>query len=204
MKPIKLAALAALTGLTAACASGRVSQQGDAMPSREAIAQIPNWCLNPPKPDATRSYDCGQATSRDMSIAINSAEADGRNKLAQAIQTEMQGLTERFASSVTGDAGGEEVLNTFRQAVRLVTNQTLSGSRVAQRHVAADPSGVSYRAFVLMELDMGAAKQALMNQVKQNDNLYARFRASQAFSDLDAEIKKIDEGRRAQQPPTSP
>jgi hypothetical protein len=200
MTSSKLAALLALAGFAAACSSA--PKAGPPPVSQQAVQMVPQWCINPPKATATHAYDCGQATSRDMSIAVNSAEADARNKLGQQIQTEMQSLTERFASSVTGDAGQEEVLNTFRSAVRLVTNQTLSGSRVALRDVKADPSGVAYRAFVLMELDLGAAKSALLNQVKQNDNLYARFRASQAFSDLDAEVKKIEEGKRAQQPPS--
>ena len=49
----------------------------------------------------------------------------------------------------------------------------------------------------LMELDKGAAKQALMDKVKADANLYTRFRASQAFTDLDAEIKKIEDAKKA-------
>jgi len=193
-----------LAFLSMACAGGNVQQSGVPEPSRRAIQDIPDWVLNPPKDSPTHSYASGQGESRDMSIAVNTAEADGRNKLAQTLQTEMQGLEERFQSSVRGDAGGEEVLNTFRQAVRAVTNQTLTGSRVAQRKVTADPSGVSYRVFVLMELDKGAAKTALMDKVKSDANLYARFRASQAFTDLDDEIKKIEEAKKAGGTPTTP
>jgi hypothetical protein len=187
-----------------ACAGGSVQQSGGPEPSKRAIADIPDWVLNPPKDSPTHSYSSGQGESRDMSIAVNAAEADARNKSAQTLQTEMSGLEEKFQSSVRGDAGAEEVLNTFRQAVRAVTNQTLTGSRVAQRKVTADPSGTSYRVFVLMELDKGAAKTALMDKVKADANLYARFRASQAFTDLDAEIKKIEDAKKAGTPSTPP
>lgn len=185
-----------LAAFAMACGGGNVQQSGVPEPSRRAIQDIPDWVLNPPKDSPTHSYSSGQGESRDMSIAVNTAEADGRNKLAQTLQTEMQGLEEKFQSSVRGDVGGEEVLNTFRQAVRAVTNQTLTGSRVAQRKVTTDPSGVSYRVFVLMELDKAAAKTALMDKVKSDANLYARFRASQAFTDLDDEIKKIEEAKK--------
>ncbi|MEX2154631.1 MAG: hypothetical protein WD825_14915 [Gemmatimonadaceae bacterium] len=187
-----------------ACASGSVQQSGVPEPSKRAIADIPDWVLNPPKDSPTHSYSSGQGESRDMSIAVNTAEADARNKSAQTLQTELKSLEDKFQSSVRGDAGGEEVLNTFRQAVRTVTNQTLTGSRVAQRKVTADPSGTSYRVFILMELDKGAAKTALMDKVKADANLYARFRASQAFTDLDAEIKKIEDAKKAGTPSTPP
>ena len=180
-----------------ACASAPGSTTGNANPSQKAVAQIPDWCLSPPKDSPTSGYACGIGESRDMSIAVNAAEADGRNKLAQTIQTEMQGFEEKFQSSVRGDAGGEEVLNTFRSAIRAVTSQTLTGSRAAQRFVAAEPSGVSYRAFILMELDRGASRQALMDKVKSNDALYTRFKSTQAFDDLAARIKESNDAKAA-------
>jgi hypothetical protein len=196
--------LLGLAVLTVACGGGSVQQSGVPEPSRRAIQDIPEWVINPPKDTPEHSYASGQGESRDMSIAINAAEADARNKMAQQLQTELQSLDEKFQSSVRGDAGGEEVLNTFRQAVRAVTNQTLTGSRVSQRKVTTDPSGVSYRAFILMEMDRGAAKMALMDKVKADAALYARFRASQAFTDLDGEIKKIEEAKKANSPTQPP
>lgn len=190
--------------LSMACAGGSVQQSGVPEPSKRAIADIPDWVLNPPKDTPEYSYGSGQGESRDMSIAINAAEADARNKIAQQFQTELQSLDEKFQSSVRGDAGGEEVLNTYRQAVRAVTNQTLTGTRVVQRKVTMDQSGVSYRAFILMEMNRGAAKMALMDKVKADQALYARFRASQAFTDLDADIKKIEDAKKADKPQTPP
>ena len=187
--------------VTAAC-GGAVVQSGAPAPNRQAIADLPDWVLSPPKSTPEHMYASGMGESRDMSIAMNAAEADGRNKIAQSLSIEMKGLEEKFQSSVRGDAAGEEVLNTFRQAIRGVTNQTLNGSRVAQRKVTADASGVSYKAYVLMELDRGAANQALMDKVKADQALYTRFRASQAFTDLDAEIKKLEDAKKADKPAT--
>lgn len=183
--------------VSVACGGAQVQQSGVPEPSRRAIQDIPEWVINPPKDSPTHAYSSGQGESRDMSIATNAAEADARNKAAQSLTTELKSLEDKFQSSVRGDAGGEEVLNTFRQAVRTVTNTTLNGTRVAQRKVTMDPSGVSYRVYILMELDKGAAKQALMSKVKDDANLYARFRASQAFTDLDAEIKKIEDAKKS-------
>lgn len=189
---------------TMSCGGASVQQSGVPEPSKRAIADLPDWILNPPKDTPERMFATGQAESRDMSIAINAAEADSRNKMAQQFQTEIQSLDEKFQSSVRGDAGGEEVLNTYRQAVRAVTNQTLTGTRVKERKVSVDPSGASYRAYILMELDRGAAKVALMDKIKADQALYARFRASQAFTDLDDQIKKFEEAKKADRPQGPP
>ena len=194
-------AVISLAVVSVACGGGPVMQSGVPEPSRRAIRDIPDWITEPPKDNATHSFASGQGESRDMSIAINAAEADARNKAATSFQTELKSLEDKFQSSVRGDAGGEEVLNTFRQAVRTVTNVTLAGSRVKERKVTMDPTGTSYRVFVLMELDKLAARQALMDKVKGDANLYARFRASEAFSDLDSEIKKGEDAKRATPPP---
>jgi len=195
---LKTATLA-LAIFSAACASApKVVQSGDPAPSKRAIQDIPEWILTPPKPTADASYSSGQGDSRDMSIAINAAEADARNKMAQGLQVQMTGLEDKFQSSVRGKAGGEEALNTFRQAVRAVTDQTMSGTTVAQRKVTMDPSGTTYRVFVLMQGP--SASKVLMDKVKADANLMARFRASQAFQDLDAELKKNQDNK----PPQSP
>lgn len=184
----------AFTVFSAACASSpKVVQSGDPAPSKKAIQDIPEWVITPPKDTPDHSYSSGQGDSRDMSIAVNSAEADARNKMSQQLSTDMKSLEDKFQSSVRGETGGEEALNTFRQAVRATTNQTMSGTRVAQRKVTMDPSGTTYRVFVLMEGP--SAKQVLMDKMKADANMYARFRASQAFQDLDAELKKAQENK---------
>jgi hypothetical protein len=195
---LKTAALA-LAIFSAACASApQVVQSGDPAPSKKAIQDIPEWILTPPKATADNSYSSGQGDSRDMSIAINAAEADARNKMAQGLQVSMKGLEDKFQSSVRGEAGGEEAINTFRQAVRATTDQTMSGTTVASRKVTMDPSGTTYRVFVLMQGP--SAGKVLMDKVKADANLMARFRASQAFQDLDAELKKNQDNK----PPQSP
>lgn len=189
--------------LLAAACGGQAVQSGSPAPSNRVVEDIPDWVMSPPKDTPERRFSSGIGESRDMSIAFNSAETDARNKLAQGLQSELKSLDDKFQSSVRGDAGGEEVLNMFRQAVRTITNQSLSGTRVAQRKMTTDPSGATYRAYVLMELDNAAAKRALMDRIKADEALYTRFRASQAFADLDAEIRKIEEGKKTQMPPQS-
>jgi len=61
-----------------------------------------------------------------------------------------------------------------------------------------DKDGTLWRAYVLVEYPIGAANQAFMEQVKKNDQMYTRFRASQTFKELDDEVKKYEDFKKQQ------
>lgn len=197
----KRSLLLGLAILSAACASGAVQQSGMPAPSQKALDQAPDWFNSPPRNSAEIIYATGEAALPDPSQARESAVLSARNELAASLNTEMASLTEKFGSSVQGSPDGTETLNTFRQAIRGVVRQSLSETQIRNTHRTVDAGGTQYRVYVLVELNKAAAKQALMDKVKSDANLYARFRASQAFTDLDAELKKIDDGKKAQTPP---
>jgi hypothetical protein len=58
-----------------------------------------------------------------------------------------------------------------------------------------------WRAYVMMELPLGAANAALLDEIKKNKELYTRYRASEAFKDLDSEVQKYEEWKQQQQQP---
>ena len=55
-----------------------------------------------------------------------------------------------------------------------------------------------FRTYVLIEMPIGEANEQLMNKIKANQNLYTRFRASQAYKELDDEIEKFEQWKRDQ------
>jgi len=193
--------LLGLAIFSAACAGGGVQQSGVPAPSQKVLDQAPEWFNSPPRNSAEIIYATGEAALPDPAQARESAILSARNELAASLNTEMASLTEKFGSSVQGSPDGTETLNTFRQAIRGVVRQSLSETSIRNSYRTVDAGGAQYRVYVLVELNKAAAKQALMDKVKSDANLYARFRASQAFTDLDAELKKIDEGKKAQTPP---
>lgn len=193
--------LLGLAVFSMACASAPVQQSGVPKPSEKTLEQAPDWYDSPPRSTAEIKYAVAEAAMPDPAQARESAILSARNELAASINTDMASLTEKFASTVQGTPDGTETLNTFRQAIRGVVRQSLAETQVRNTKRTVDASGTQYRVYVLVELNAAAAKTALMDKVKSDANLYARFRASQAFTDLDAEIKKIDEGKKAQTPP---
>jgi predicted site-specific integrase-resolvase len=49
-----------------------------------------------------------------------------------------------------------------------------------------------YRTFVRVRYDEAQANRILASEIKRNQALYARFKASKSFNELEAEVQQID------------
>ncbi len=47
----------------------------------------------------------------------------------------------------------------------------------------------------LMQYPIGAANEALVQQIKKNQDMYTKFQASKSFKELDDEVNKLDESK---------
>lgn len=181
----------ALAGV--ACSRGPRSTTLTPPSSRETIRNLPSWYLKPP---SDKNYLLGAATavSRDLQLAINKAEAEGRNQLAQQLEVRYGALNKRFVEEVGRE--GSQLLDQYTQAYKSVVSQTLYGSRSRQQSVR--PEADMYRAVVLMELPVGEMSKKLLEQIRAQEQLYTRFRASEVFKELDAEVQRYDAWKRDQ------
>ena len=154
-------------------------------PNQEVVDKIPEWLLKPPA-DQEHLYAAASATSRDLQVAMQKARINAQTDLAQQLNNRLANLTKQFQEE-TGLAGDSALLSQFSSATKAVTQQTLEGARVDQQQLM--PEKEVYRAYVLMSLPLGQANQLLMSKLKANQELYTRFRATQAFGELDKELQ---------------
>ena len=185
--------LAVLALLAVAC--HRAPRSTDLAPaaSRETIKGLPGWYLKPPT-DKNFLYAPATAVSRDVQVAINKAEAEGRAGLAQQLEVKYGALTKRFVEEVGRE--GSQLLDQYTTAYKAVVSQTLYGTRAKQQALRTE--GDVYRATVLMELPVGEASKKLLEQLRQQEQLYTRFRASEVFKELDAEVQRYEAWKREQ------
>lgn len=162
-------------------------------PSQEVVEGVPEWLLKPPA-DQDHLYAAASATSRDLQVALQKARINAQTDLAQQLNIRLANLTKQFQEE-TGMAEDSALLSQFSSATKAVTQQTLEGARVDQQQLL--PEKEVYRAYVLMSLPLGQANQLLMSKLKANQELYTRFRATQAFDELDKELKSaaVSEGK---------
>jgi hypothetical protein len=172
------------------CGGGSQSMQAT------GTGDIPDWFTNVPK-DPNFFYAANTQVSQDLQLAIDKAVQGGRTELGRMVETKISALQKRFTEE-TGTASNAQLLDMFTQASKTVVSTALSGSRVSKQKQVKD--GSNWRAYVLVEYAVGAANEALMQQIKNNEQMYTRFRASQTYKELDDEVQKYDDWKKAQQP----
>ncbi len=156
--------------------------------TQETLEDIPGWYLDPPS-DPNFIITTGTATSRDLQLARDKASDAARMDIAKAIETKFKGLSKRFQEEVgTGDEA--QYLDQFTQATKAVVSTVLSGATIDKTEVKNEAG--TFRVYVLMKMPIGASSQALMNKLKQQEQLYTRFRASEVGKELDEEVEKFE------------
>jgi hypothetical protein len=147
---------------------------------------IPEWYLNHPE-DPNYLFDARTAASRDMQLAVDKASADARAEIGRQVETKIQGMQKRFTEEI-GSLDDPTLLEQYTQVVKTVVSLSLSGSKVIKKDIVKD--GNNYRAYTLVQYPVGAANDAFVQQVKKHNELYTRFRSSEAFKELEEEVSK--------------
>lgn len=157
-----------------------------------STGDIPDWFINVPN-DPDYFFAAQTSTSRDLQTAINKATTDARAEIGRQSNVKVEGVQKSFTEEVGADEDAQ-FLQMFTQANRTIVSESLTGSAIREQHHHRD--GQLWRVYVLVEFPVGAANLALMEQLKQNEQMYTRFRSSQAFEDLDEEIQRYEEFKR--------
>ena len=158
------------------------------------LSTLPDWYINVPQ-DANYLYAAATATSKDMQLAVDKAKQQARVDVASQLDVKIKGLTKKFDEEV-GLNEDSELLASFTQASKSVVSTTLQGSRVEKQEILTE--GSMFRAYVLMQLPWGEARAEMLKKIKDSQNLYTRFRASQAFEELDKEVEEYENWKKEQ------
>jgi hypothetical protein len=162
--------------------------------AQPGASDIPDWYTTPPS-DPNFLFAPKSATSADMQLAIEKASADARADISRQMEVRVQSLVKKFDEEV-GTGNDTQLLSQFTSASKQVTSNVLTGSKIKYQKVTREGNG--YRAYVLMQLPVGAAADQLLQSMKKNDKTYTRFRATETFKELDDEAKKYEEFKKSE------
>jgi hypothetical protein len=175
------------------CSSSKPMQSAD-------TGDIPEWFTNIPQ-DPNFLYAANTQASQDLQLAIDKAVTGARSEVGRQLEVKLEGLQKKF-SEETGTGSDAQLLQMFTQAEKTVVSTTLNGSRVKYQKQVKD--GELWRSYVLVEYPIGAANTALMQQIKNNEQMYTRFRASESFKELQGEVDKYEKYKQDQSQPQTP
>ena len=159
-----------------------------------AKLDVPEWYEDPPL-DENHLVGVATATSQDLQTAVDKARQDGRAEIARQLDVRITGMSKRFVEE-TGLYDDSELLDMFTQVSKSVVSDSLTGSRVTRQEL--DQEGGIYRAYVLMEMPIGEANARLVEKIRAQDRLYTRFRASEAFEELDQMVEEYEAWKKEQ------
>jgi len=154
----------------------------------------PEWYLKPPQ-DQNYLYAAATDTSTNMQFAVDKARNLAQEEIAGIVGTKVSSLFKRFREEV-GEGESTEFLATTSAVSKQIVSEVISGCRIAKKEVKR--KGNAYQAFVLMQMPVGEVNAALLARIKANQNMYARFRASQAFKELNEEVDKYEKFKKEQ------
>jgi hypothetical protein len=160
------------------------------------VKSVPDWFLNLPE-DPNYLYAAATATSKDLQMAIDTAKHEGTVSVGQQLETRVSGLFKRFREE-TGVGEESELLAQTTAVSKAVVSESLNGCKAKKQEVFKE--GILYRTYVLMEMPIGMANQALLSKIKAQNEMYTRFRASQAFDELEQEVEKYEQIKKEETP----
>ena len=190
MKPIARILIPVIGILAAAGCAGHKK-----MSSPDGVKMsVPDWYLHPPR-DENRLVGLASAVSVDMQTSVDKAKQDARADIASQLDLRLDGLTKRFVEE-TGLGPDAELLDNFSQVTKSVFSESLIGSRVSRQELRQE--GGVYRAYIMMEIPMGEANARMLDRIMERERLYTRFRATEAYQELDEEVQRYEDWKRDQ------
>jgi hypothetical protein len=124
-------------------------------------------------------------------IALKKAMLDGRAQLAATFEVNMQNLEKNFIEEV-GSTAKAEVNALFSSTTKAITKTTLNGSQALSLPLTYI-EGKKITVKIVVGIDPKTLNSAVMADLKNaGPNLYERFRASQAFNELNKEMENYE------------
>lgn len=164
--------------------------------------QVPEWFAKPPS-DPNFLYAPATFKSTDMGHSVEQARQAGRDEIARQISTKVTSMMKRFQEETGGDESSAEFLSMTTTVSKSISSEVINGSKSVEQKIYKEGTK-SFRAYVLTELPIGAMNSALVDKVKENQNMYTRFRASQAFQELEEESQKYEQFKKEQSQGNAP
>ena len=147
-----------------------------------------NWTKMITPTDPNYFYATGTAESKNLQLALDKAAMSARTEIGRQMELKLNSLQKSFAEEVGNE--DTELHQLYSATTKTVVSAQLMGSKIKEsKH--REKNG-KYIAEVMVEYPVHEANKALVNQIKKEQNLYTRFRASQGFKELEAEIKKLE------------
>ncbi|MCK5686278.1 LPP20 family lipoprotein [bacterium] len=132
----------------------------------------------------------GQGQSKREDIARDKSHTDARAKMSQAMEAKVSTLNKSFQEEIgTGDE--TEINEAFTDVVKIVSKSVLKGAFPEDERMLEKDGTITV--YTLMVIDPATFNQSFLDEMKSQPKLYERFRASQAYDELQEEMTDFEQ-----------
>jgi len=133
----------------------------------------------------------GVGTSTRQDIARDKARASAQAKLAESFETKVEVLKKKFTEELGSDMTNE-LNETFTNVIKTTSKTVLFGAIENKAKYFKDNKTDMISAGVVLYVSPDVMNQSLLDQMKNKPKLYERFRASEAYKELEEEMENYD------------
>jgi len=191
MKTLNTLFAITLMVMVTACGGSDQLAENELPPSdvKDEIERMPDFYQNPPEDDDEYLYATGTGVSSRQRVALQKAEANAKQEFAQKFGETIDALQKSFTEEITS-GNSANYSDSFSNVSKILTSQELKGVSTVERVFIPTNEETLFRSYVLMRMPIGQARTALENALSQEEELYIKFKESEAFKELEKELKK--------------
>jgi len=189
MKNIIIYTATILMSLSLWNCTGRTGPNLNPEPDRNTFKKTPAWFNVKPKKDGY-IYTTSVATSRDYQTSISKATVDARKQLAETLDSEVKGVTDRVIEE-TGLGADSEFTDNFTNTAEIIVESTIQGAEVINQETVEVKSdeGDIFRSWILLEYDQGYQQKRLLDAIKADKVLYDKLRATELLGEMEEKVE---------------
>ena len=132
----------------------------------------------------------GQSESARQDLAKKKAVTDAQGQLAEIFNTQVNRMKKMFQEEI-GSAEDSEINEAFTTVTKVLTSTMLQGAITKKTKYMKDPQSGKFTAAALVAIEPDKVNMSILDEVKKGKpKLYERFRASQAYEELDQAMEK--------------
>ena len=166
--------------------------QGQVAQVQQTNSLVPEWFLNHDEEEGT-IFSNGTGAAPDIQLSIDIAVLNAKTVLADRLNGKLSSMTKNYIAKVgqaNKDIGLIEELE--KTARNLIAEVDVSGYKVSKMEV--NPIGTQFRTFVQLEYNEETAEKILMQKLWKKRNKVSKYRAKEAFKELDNKVEQSIEG----------
>lgn len=185
MKKLTTIALLILGVLTLTSCGGAPSAQ-EIYEEGKSVVKVyqPDWY--DVQDDEESLYFFGEAEKKNQNMSKEAALANARTRSAEYVEVYVQNLTKNYMEEV----GVEDPTTTalVSSVTKTVAKAKFSGTNISDRETIILENG-NFKSFVRLSVPKEIVNKQMVNEIKKEEELYNRFKASQSFDELEKEVE---------------